>query len=170
MNLTAFIPWPYRILALLALSAALTGFGYVKGLQHAADAAAKTDNRALQTVIKIERKQTAITVSAAAAHEEVRAAARIVYRTIDREVIKYVQTATPSARCQLDAGWVRLHDAAALALVPGAPSESDATPGGITAAEGIATVSNNYETCNDTRTQLIDLQGWVRKQGAAWIQ
>lgn len=170
MNLFATpIPWPYRLLAIALLAAALVGFGYVKGLDHAADEAAKADSRALQGVIKIERKQQAISASVSTAHEIAREQTRIVYRMIDKEVIQYVQASTPAARCQLDAGWVRLHDAAALSRIPGSPGESDAQPTHFTAADGLATVTGNYESCTETRQQLIDLQRWIAEQRAAWM-
>lgn len=170
MNLlSTLIPWPYRLLALALLAAVLLGFGYVKGLQHAAADAAKSDSRALQSIIKIERKQQAVSASVATAHEAQREKTRIVYRTIDKEVIKYVQASSPAARFRLDAGWVRLHDAAALSRAPGAPGESDAQPTRFTAADGLATVAGNYETCTETRQQLTDLQRWITEQRAAWM-
>ena len=158
--LLALVPWYYRWGALALLAAALTGFGFIKGLDYAAGQAAKADRAALQNVIVVERKQHAAAASAAAAHEVKRAETRVVYRTIDKEVIRYVQSAPPA--CQLTAGWVRLHDAAAVSAVPAAPSEPDAQPSGFTDVDGLATVVGNYEACNEARQQLIDLQAWLR--------
>lgn len=166
--LLSAVPWYYRLLALLALAVALFGFGFLKGCQYEQRAALQAENTNLQRVIKVERRQQSITASAAAAREETRAASRIVYRTVDREVIKYVQASATDTRCLLDARWVQLHDAAALARFPDASSESDATPSGIAAVDSLATITSNYETCNDTRAQLIDLQTWLRQQEAVW--
>lgn len=158
--LLSLVPWYYRLLALLALAAALVGFGFVKGLDYASDQTAKTERAALQTIIVVERKQASQVASAAAAHEAKRAETRTIYKTIEKEVIRYVQTVPPA--CQLSAGWVRLHDAAALSAVPAAPSEPDAQPSGFTDVDGLVTVVGNYEACNETRQQLVDLQAWLR--------
>lgn len=166
--LTAAIPWPYRVLAIALLATALVGFGYVKGLERAAAAADKADVHALQGVIKTGRKQQAVTASVAAEHEAKREQDRVIYRTINHEVIRYVQASTPAARCQLDVGWLRLHDAAALSTIPGSPGESDAPPSGISASDALETIVGNYETGNETRQQLIDLQHWITEQRAIW--
>lgn len=162
--MTAVLSWPYRLLALALLATALLGFGYMKGLQHATADADKADSRALLSIIQTERKQQAVTASVSAAHEIAREQTRIVYRTIDKEVIQYAQASSPAARCQLDAGWVRIHDAAALSRIPDAAGESDAQPSGFTTADGLATVTGNYQSCHETRQQLTDLQGWILEQ------
>ena len=159
-SLLALVPWQYRIVAYIALALALTGFGFVKGLDYAAGQVAKAERTALQSVIATERKHVAQVASAAASHEVKRAETRVVYRTIEKEVIRYVQSAPPN--CQLPAGWVRLHDAAALSAVPAAPGESDAQPSGFTDVDGLVAVVGNYEACAETRQQLVDLQAWLR--------
>lgn len=162
--MSAILPFPYRLFILALLSAALIGFGYVKGLEHAAVDAAKTEIRAAKGTIKTMRAQQAVSASASAAHELVRIQTRTVYKTIDREVIRYVQASAPA--CRLPAGFVRLHDAAATASIPAAPGESDARPSAITDTDALGIIAGNYETCTETRQQLIDLQGWVRAQQA----
>lgn len=162
------IPLPYRLLALLALMIASVGFGYVHGLEVAAAKVGRAEVQTLHGVIRADRKQVAISASVGAAHEATRSNTRTIYQTIDREVIRYVQTVSPAATCQLDAGWVRLHDAAALSHFPDAASEPDSEPSGITAAASLPTITGNYQACRENEQQLIDLQRWVIEQEGAW--
>lgn len=163
--MTTLIPWYCRVFVIALFAAALVGFGYVKGLESAAADATKAQLQAAKGTLKKERRQQVITASSAAAHEIARTRIRTVYKTIDREVIQYVKTSAATG-CQLPAGWVRLHDAAALARVPGAPGEPDARPSGITATDSLPVITGNYEACSENRQQLIDLQGWIIKQAA----
>lgn len=48
----------------------------------------------------------------------------VVYRTINKEVTRYVEKRTGNAACVLDSEWVRLHDSAATATVPDATGEN----------------------------------------------
>lgn len=164
--LLALVPWYYRLLAVVALTVAGSVFGFVKGLDYAGNQADKADRSALQTIIKIERKQASQVASAAAAHEVKRTETRTIYKTIEKEVIRYVQASAPA--CRLTAGWMRLHDAAALSAVPAAPGESDAAPSSVTDLDALGVVTSNYESCNETRQQLIDLQALLREIGNSY--
>lgn len=161
--LTKILPWPYRLLASLALIAVLAGAAYLQGRRHEQDSQLRDQVDSVLRVVRIERAQQAITNQVAAAHEQGRAADRIVYKTIEREVIRYV--ANPDhAVCRLDAGWVQLHDAAALSHIPDPAHSVDAAPSGLTSDDAIGTIVDNYGACQDNARRLADLQGWVRAQ------
>lgn len=89
--------------------------------------------------------------------------ARDLQRVITRKVIEYVQN-PDIERVYLPSEWVRLHDSAASGRVP-----EDADPAGpvddptvgVTDADAIAVVTDNYGICDDTRRQLIGLQEWA---------
>lgn len=154
--LTQLLPWPYRLLA---------GFAYLQGRRHEQDSQLRDQMDSVLRVVRIERAQQAISNQVATAYEQGRAADRIVYRTIEREVTRYV--ANPDhAVCELDRGWVQLHDAAALSRVPDAAGIADAAPSGLTSDDAIGTIVDNYGACQDNARRLADLQGWVLRQAA----
>ena len=58
----ALIPWPYRLLVLALLSAALVGFGWVKGAGHVqAEWDAAVAKQSLQVVV-VQKRQAEATV------------------------------------------------------------------------------------------------------------
>ena len=84
--------------------------------------------------------------------------------TIETEVIKYVDSKPLALACMLDAGWIRLHDAAAAGGVPDPTSAADGAAGTITAAQALPAVTRNYAAANRNAARLEALQGWVREQ------
>lgn len=89
--------------------------------------------------------------------------ARNLQRVVTRKVIEYVQNPAIE-RVHLPAEWVRLHDTAASGRMsedadPAGPTDDPAV--GVTDADAIAVVTDNYGICDDTRRQLIGLQEWA---------
>lgn len=165
MGLLSLIPLPYRLLALALLAAALLGTGWVYGARHEQGKVAREQVSSLKSTLRTERKQADTTAAvegkAAAAAERV----RLVYRNIDREVIRYVQA--PHTACQLDAGWVRLHDAASgVPTVSDPASVLDAAPSSFNTDDALATAIDNYEACALNAERLSGLQAWVSAQAA----
>ncbi len=88
---------------------------------------------------------------------------KIVTKTINREVVKYVKSDTP--KCDLSNNWVQLHDAAAsgrVSEISDSASESNAEAPKVTDDQAIITVTENYATCQEVRQQLESLQEWVK--------
>lgn len=83
--------------------------------------------------------------------------------TITKEVPIYV-TKTDDSRCIVNAGFVRLHDAAAANELPGSARGSDEAPASIALSTVAETVTENYGTCHENAAQLGALQEWVRAQ------
>lgn len=116
MNLSALIPWPYRLLAIAGLVASCVGYGYVKGADHVQD---KWDASVIKdslTVARIQAKQTQAT------KEIDHATTSLISRSDDyyRLRIKPVQAGTvPGASGQPDA---------AAAPVESDPSRTDWAP------------------------------------------
>ena len=93
--------------------------------------------------------------------------ARDLQRVITRKVIEYVQN-PDIERVYLPSEWVRLHDSAASGRVPEDADPAGATDDpavGVTDADAIAVVTDNYGICTDTRNQLIGLQEWAKGIG-----
>ena len=93
--------------------------------------------------------------------------ARDLQRVVVRKVIEYVQN-PDIERVHLPPEWVRLHDTAASGRMSedaGPTGATDDTAEGVTDADAIAVVTDNYGICTDTRNQLIGLQEWAKGIG-----
>lgn len=73
-------------------------------------------------------------------------------------------TQESDAKCSINNGFVRLHDASSKGELPGTPAATDADPSIFKLSDVGKTVSDNYLTFAEVRAQLISLQDWVRKQ------
>ena len=166
--IASLMPWPYRWMALSGLGLALTGFAYLRGrLDEQAGQAEETLAR-LVRVVALERQQIDISQQVAAAHEQGTAQDRILYKALEKEVIRYV--ASPEhITCRLDRGWVQQHDAAALSTLPAATSSADATASDLTSDDALVTTTGNYAACQENTRQLTDLQLWIRQQAEEMI-
>lgn len=82
----------------------------------------------------------------------------IVTREVEKEVKVYANT----TNC-LDPEWRRLHDAAALNVAE-PPAGTEPASGAPSAAESIATVTENYARCHRTADRLDAIQELWRKQ------
>jgi len=78
---------------------------------------------------------------------------RQVIHTIQRETPRYVTPRTDAA-FPLPVGFVRLHDAAAAADLPGPPGPADAQASGVTTSDAAIVIAGNYGTCHTIRDQL----------------
>lgn len=158
--LLAIVPWPYRALALIALAAALLGFGWMKGAEHVqAKWDAATTEQSL-SVARIKQKQAEATVQVVTKYIDRVRVVQIAGDTIIKEVPKYVPSDSPA----LPAGFRLLHDAAAGGYpIPASGTDAAAVPAEV-AAE---TIAANYTTCRENAEKLTALQEWVRAQEAA---
>lgn len=85
---------------------------------------AKAQVAAVQHEVVHEQAATQATAAVSASAVAVQTQTQTVYRTINHEVIRYVQS--PAPVCTLDSSWVRIYNAAATASVPDSTSGSDA--------------------------------------------
>lgn len=76
-----------------------------------------------------------------------------VIHDIQRETPRYVTPAT-DASFPLPVGFVRLHDAAAAAALPGPPGPTDAQASAVAASDAAIVIASNYGTCHAIRAQL----------------
>ena len=153
------IPWPYRLLALALLAAALFGAGWVKGMQYGADDHAEFAARVAAQGEAAEART----------HATVRRQAAI---TTDTETT-YVQGSTDLLRLH---GPGRLRGQAHFAGVklpalPDPAAEPDAAAAD--AGPGAAEPAPDADACAGLRSdaamttrQLLFLQGWVEQQAA----
>ena len=154
------IPWPYRLLALVALGLTLVGFGWVKGAGHVqAQWDAAVQQQALQATA-VREEQAQATVEVITEYVDRVRVVREKGDTIIKEVPVYVPVQADAA-CTINRGFVRLHDAAAAGELPEPAQDADAAAAGIALSAVAGTVATNYQTCRETAEQLRALQTWV---------
>ena len=159
------VSWPYRLLTLIALAAALVGFGWVKGAEHVqAQWDAAIQQQSLQ-VAALRQKQAEATVKVVTQYVDRVRVVREKGDTLIKEVPVYVPVEADTA-CTIHRGFVRLHDAAAAGELPGPAGDTDAAAAGVALSAVAGTVVDNYQTCHENAEQLRALQAWVREMRA----
>lgn len=168
MNPLAFFTGPYALLAkwgiIGLLCAALFGFGWVKGNQHGTEKLTTYIGAQAVESIKVVTRQGEATERVVTKYVKVAGATKVVTETVEKEVVKYVDSKPLTLACALDNRWLRLHDAAAANEVPLAAASDDGAPGGVSAAQALPTITANYAKANRNRDKLLSLQEWVREQ------
>jgi hypothetical protein len=156
----------YKWLALLAIVMVLAigaGYkGYTLGVEHQKSIYATAQSKANEVVV--QKNEATQEVADKEAEIQVIYKDKIVtqYKTITKEVIKYVET--PAANVGLDPEFVRLHNRAASAnnaapiAEPASGANTEATPTGVTTGEAIGVITRNYEQYYQCVRQV---NGWV---------
>lgn len=159
-NLTTIIPWPYRILAAVALAVALVGFGWVKGASHVQDkfgvfqgqVSATGKARAAKTVTTIQSQKT-ITANTEAAYAQ----------------------GDPALRNLYGPGRVRKPGSGGrpVPAVPGAASGTDARPADPGPGADVSSAGSDDQCAGlkanaaVTTREYLFLRDWVERQRAA---
>lgn len=147
---------------MMLLVAAVGGFGFVKGYGIASD---KAELAMANYIAQQEKLYNELALRKNKVDEKIvtEYVDKIVYitkwRTKNVEIVKVVPDTG-----QLSNGWVHVHDASAKGGDANSTAASDGSPSGITAAEGLGTVADNYGSCHETAERLIKLQSWIREQ------
>lgn len=157
--MTRLIPWPYRLLAMALLAAALFGAGWVKGMQHgAADhaefsarVAALGDAAEARTRATV-RRQTAITNDT-----------ETTYAKGSTDLLRL--HGPGRLRWQSHFGGVKLPALPDPARQPDGPA-ADAGPGAAEPAPDTDACAGLRSDAAVTTRQLLFLQGWVERQAA----
>ena len=141
-SLLRLMPWYYRWAAVLALAAALLGYGYTRGLE-----------AGQRRVEALQAQQAAQMAKAQAA-----AAAAVIHQQQITGVVSDAYEKELDAVHGYWAGRLRQQSGPGMPALPSAPSRPDEIPPD---ALPIA------EQCASTTAQLTALQDWVRQQEAA---
>ena len=160
MGPLSLVPWPYRLLIVAVLAAALVGVGWVKGASHVqAEWDAEVVKQSL-TAARVEKAQAQATVQVVTEYVDRVKIVRQAGETIIKEVPVYVPSQADAA-CVVPRGFARLHDAAAQGVVPEPAGDSDAAPAGVALSAVAGTVAENYTACRANTEQLSALQSWI---------
>lgn len=168
MNLLTLFSGPYAILARLVIIGvvliAFFGVGWVKGNQHGTQKLTDYQGAQAAAAIKIVTRQGEATERVVTKYVAVAGKTKVITDTIEKEVVKYVDSKPLALACMLDDRWVQLHDAAAAGTVPPPAGATDGGPGSVTAAEAIPTITGNYRAAGRNKDKLEALQEWIREQ------
>lgn len=144
-------------LLIVGFAGTCAGWGYMKGVERLYAYQAKQATQA----VKILVKQGEATERVVIRYVKVQGATRTVTETVEKEVVRYVET-NPGP-C-LDVKWRRLHDSAAANTLPETAPGVDASGGAPTAAQAIETVTASYAACHRTADRLTGIQEWIIEQ------
>lgn len=103
------------IIAGIVLAAVAAAGWYYRSVLAERDTA-QAQSKQVQAALATKAKQDAVSAKVDASATATAQQTQIVYRTINKEVTKYVET--HPANCTLPAGWVQFHNAAALGQLP----------------------------------------------------
>ena len=138
--------------------------GWFKGNAHGTQKLTDFQGKQAIEAVRIVTRQGAVTERVVTEYRDRAAKTRTVTETIEKDVIRYVESKPLTLSCTLDATWVRLHDAAAGSL-PNASASTDDPATGPTAASALPTITGNYRTYQEVADRLRGLQAWVKAQG-----
>ncbi len=154
------VAWPYRVLALMALGAALFGVGWVKGAEHVQSRWDAQLQQQEMLVAEARAQQAEATVKVVTRYVDRVRVVREKGQTIVKEVPIYVPVEADAA-CSVNRGFVRVHDAAAQGTLPAAAGDADAAASGVALSAVAGTLAANYQTCHENAEQLRALQKWI---------
>lgn len=158
----SMIPFPYKLIAGIALIAGIFFYGYIKGSAHAETQIARFAAEKNRQIAELEKTITEISnhrVTEYVDRVNVIREKEYVYRNL-------AQTSVPSQYIMSN-GWVHTHDTSASAGNADPTRASDASPSGVADNTALLTVISNYATCQSNAEQLRQLQQWIIDNKAA---
>jgi hypothetical protein len=158
----SMIPFPYKLLAGLALIAGVFFYGYMKGSAHAEAELARFSAKANAKIAALEKKNAEISNNVVTEYidrVEVIREKEYVYRDLGKNNVP--------GQYNLSNGWVYTHDVSASASDADPARASDATSSGIKDNTALLTIISNYANCQANAEQLRQLQPWIIDNKAA---
>jgi hypothetical protein len=156
------IPFPYKLLAGLALILGVFFYGYMKGSAHAEAELARFSAKANAKIAELEKKNAEISNNVVTEYIDrvnVIREKEYVYRDLGKNNVP--------GQYNLSNGWVYTHDASASAGDADPARASDATSSGIKDNTALLTIISNYANCQANAEQLRQLQQWIIDNKAA---
>lgn len=153
------IPW--QVYAVIALLLACWLYGHWRFEQGKFIVQSAWDEEKSATAAMIKQLQEKANQVNTQVETRVVTQTRVIHEkgdTIIREIPKYIPVDTPN----LPGGFRLLHDAAATNSIP--ESSRLATTAPVSVADATETITNNYTTCHQWRTQLEGWQDWYKQQ------
>jgi hypothetical protein len=151
------IPGWAKWLAIALAALALYGFGRLDGSR--IKGAEFADYKAKQATESVRVLAARVQVLREIEVKYLPARAKIItqIQTIEKEIRVYV-TQADDDRCQLNAGFLRVHNAAWSGADPPAAGESDREPAGVSLADAAEVAVHNAGACRQWREQALALR------------
>lgn len=156
----------WKPLAVVAVALALLAIGWSSGAAHVQDKWDAEKQAQALAAAQTGQHQAEATVQVVTEYVDKIKVVRERGATIIKEVPVYVN-AQADADCIINAGFVRLHDAAAGNTIPGPSRVADAAPSGVALSTVATTVADNYQGCRENIEQIIAWQQWTMAMGTA---
>lgn len=159
---TQLVPWYVRVMVVLALVLAT----YRAGMLHGERVAGQThidyvSAQAAQSV-KVAQAQMKVVIETQVKYVD---RIKTIYKQgeiIEKQVPIYI-TAADNAGCTINAGFVRIHDAAWTGEPAGSAASTDREPAGVSLAEVAETNAFNATACFAWREQALGLREFYQK-------
>lgn len=152
-----FIRW----LVVGLIGAALFGYGWFRGNEHGTAKLSEYVGKQAVEAVRIITKRGQVTERVLTKYIKVEAKTAEVAKAVTTEVQRYAEK---NRTFTLDTEFRSLHDRAAVNALPDATRPADGALGAPTAAEVLATTTDNYARCHRTADRLDGLQEWVHEQ------
>lgn len=162
----SLIPLWLRVLALLALVAAVWGHGWLKGNAHGTEKLTEYQGAQLAATVKLANARIQIVHEVETKYVDRIKTITVAGETITKEIPTYV-TKADDAEFPVPVGFVRLFGAAWTGAAAGPPAESDRQPSGVPLSEIAGDEANNATACFIYKTQRDGLIEFYRKLQAA---
>ena len=159
---TQIVPWYVRVMVVLALVLATYRAGMLHGERVAGQAHIDYISAQAAQSVKVAQAQAKVVIDT-----QIKYVPRIktIYtkgEAIEKQVPIYI-TADDNAGCAINAGFVRIHDAAWSGEPTGPAASADREPAGIPLAEVAETEAYNATTCRAWREQALGLREFYEK-------
>lgn len=154
MNFT--LPLLTRVIALTSLFAVIYLLGDLHGERVAGEKHIDYVNQQAAQTIKVVKAQQVIVTQTQVKYRDRIKTIFIKGDEIEKTIHDYISLAA-NAGCTINAGFVRVHDAAWASTPPGAAGESDGEPAGVSLAEVAEVNAHNAKACVVWREQVF---GW----------
>ncbi|MBC3811317.1 hypothetical protein [Undibacterium aquatile] len=165
-SITRLMPWYVRALVAVAAGAVIYLLGMMHGERSAGQAHIDYVSEQAAQSVKVAQAQAKIVIDT-----QIKYVPRIktIYtkgEAIEKQVPIYI-TSDDNAGCAINAGFVRIHDAAWIGESAGPVADTDREPSGISLVEVAETNAFNATACLAWREQALGLREFYAKLQAA---
>jgi hypothetical protein len=160
--LSVALPSWSKWLALALAAASIFLLGQIRGERIAGEKHLEYVAKQAAQTVKIAQAQTKVVIQKEVEYRDRIQKIYIKGETIEKEVPVYV-TQADNANCTVNAGFVRVHDAAWSSEPPGPPAEPDRQPSGIPLAEVAEANAFNATACLAWREQALGLRDFYKQ-------
>ena len=152
----SMIPFPYKLIAIVALIVGVFFYGYTKGSAYAEAELARFAAEKSKQIAELEKQNSAISTQVVTEYVD-----RV--NTIREKEYVYRDVAQNDVPSQyiMSNGWVYTHDISATTGNADSTRASDASPSGVADNTALLTIISNYSTCQQNTEQLRQLQQWI---------